>query len=126
MFAVNVEHFFGKTAARLQSKNTQGPQRIHQHAHRSDSEIVAVKPPQRIRHRRQQVRATANWFGDENFWPAVGSEMLCGLDQRIEPATKTAAGDFFSREAARAEHRRIDKIASLVVGDEANPHALAG
>ena len=51
-------------------------------------------------------------------------QLVRRLNQRIEPAAKTAARDFLRREPLRAQHRRVHQVAALVVGDEPHPHPL--
>src|ERR1035441_4867816 len=86
-------------------------------AHRRHCEALLVKPAQGIRHRRHQVRATAQRLGDEHLRPAPLGQPLGCLHQRIEPAAKAAARDFLRCEPLRAQHRRVHQVAPLVVGD---------
>ena len=51
--------------------------------------------------------------------------LIGGIDQRVEPAAKAAAGNFFCREAAGAEHRSVHEFAALVIGDKAHAKRLS-
>ena len=45
------------------------------------------------------------------------------IEERIEPTTKTATGNFLDWKAARGEHRRIDQLISLVIRDQPDAQA---
>ena len=123
---VDVEHLLGKTAALLDAEHAQRPNRVHQHTHGRHGEILPVKPPQGIRYRCHEVGATADRLGDEYLGAAPLGQPVRRLDQRVEPAAKTAAGDFLGREPLRAQHGRVHEVASLVVGDEPHAQPLPG
>ena len=91
---------------------------------RRHQEVVAVEPAQGVGDGGGQVGATADRFGDEDLGPGGEGEALGGLDQRIEPAAETAAGNLLRRKTLRPEHRRVHQVAPLVVGDQPDPQAL--
>ena len=126
LFAVDVEHLLGKLASFLQSEDAQRADRVRQHAQWRDKKIVAINPAQRIRDRRHQIGATADRLGDEHLGTRGGGQLVRSVHERVEPATKTAARNFFRSEPARAEHFRVHQFAALVVRDKADLQPLMG
>jgi hypothetical protein len=118
----DVAHLVGKRAPGAQAQHLLGPHRVHQHAQGRQAELSAVKAAQRVGDRGPQVGATAHRLGHESLRAGGGGELARGLEQRVEPATETAAGDFLGGEPAGAQPRGVHQPAALVVGDQA--HAL--
>ena len=79
--------------------------RIDQHAQRRDAIVVAVEAPQRILHRRPQVRAAADRLGEKDVGTRVAGQPLGGVGQRREAAAEAAAGDLLDRIAPGRDDR---------------------
>ena len=126
LLAINVGDLVGKFPALRETEQALGANRIYEHAQRRDGEGVAVNPPQRIRDRRDEIRAAPDRLGDEDVGPRRVGELLCGICERVEAAAETTARDLLRRKALRAQHRRIHEFAALVVRDETDAQPLRG
>ena len=126
LLAVNVENLLGELAAALQPEHAQRANRVRQHTEWCDGKVAAVNQSQRIRDRRDEVSATADRLGNEHVRPRRRCQFVRRVHEGVEPATKTTARNFFGRESPRTQHRRVDQLASLVVGNEPDAQALAG
>jgi len=56
----------------------------------------------------------------------LSGQALGGSDERAETCSKTSAGNLLALEAGCAYAGSVDKIETLVVGDQSDPDALSG
>ncbi len=91
---------------------------LHNDPVRRDVERLRIDFLQRTNHRRHQIRATANRFGQDHIRTTVLCEPFDGIGQFVEVATKTGTCDLANVESLRTKNVRIHQIRRLVVGDD--------